>query len=138
MKKSQHFETNAIRTQAKRSSQKEHSVPIYATSSFVFDNAEEARAAFAEEIDANIYSRFSNPNNRKENELISASWDDALETIAKRLLEIKSEHGSESIAFLGSSKCSNEENYLFQKIARTIIETNNLDNGGYMSGRLFS
>jgi formate dehydrogenase alpha subunit len=85
----------------------------------------------------NSSQRLTRPLVRKENELISASWDDALETIAKRLLEIKSEHGSESIAFLGSSKCSNEENYLFQKIARTIIETNNVDNGGYMSGRLF-
>jgi O-succinylhomoserine sulfhydrylase len=62
MKKYKHFETNAIRTQVKKSSQKEHSVPIFATSSFIFDNAEEARAAFAEEIEANIYSRFSNPN----------------------------------------------------------------------------
>jgi O-succinylhomoserine sulfhydrylase len=62
MKKYKHFETNAVRTQLKRSSQKEHSVPIFATSSFVFSDAEEARAAFAEEIEANIYSRYSNPN----------------------------------------------------------------------------
>ncbi len=62
MKKQRHFETNAIRIQVKRSSQKEHSVPIFATSSFVFDNSEEARAAFADEIEANIYGRFSNPN----------------------------------------------------------------------------
>lgn len=62
MKKSRHFETNAIRTQLERSSHREHSAPIFATSSFTFKNAEEARAAFAEEIDANIYSRFSNPN----------------------------------------------------------------------------
>lgn len=62
MKKFNHFETNAIRTQAKRSSQKEHSVPIYPTSSYIFSNAEEARAAFAEEIEANIYTRYSNPN----------------------------------------------------------------------------
>jgi O-succinylhomoserine sulfhydrylase len=62
MKKSKHFETSAIRTQIERSKQKEHSVPIFATSSFVFENSNEARAAFAEEIDANIYSRYSNPN----------------------------------------------------------------------------
>jgi O-succinylhomoserine sulfhydrylase len=62
MKKYQHFATNAVRTQVEKTSQKEHSVPIFATSSFIFDNAEEARAAFAEEIEANIYSRFSNPN----------------------------------------------------------------------------
>ena len=62
MKKQKHFETNAIRTQVKRSSQKEHSVPIFATSSFVFDTSEEARAAFADEKEAYIYGRFSNPN----------------------------------------------------------------------------
>ncbi|MEM9830705.1 MAG: aminotransferase class I/II-fold pyridoxal phosphate-dependent enzyme [Bacteroidota bacterium] len=58
-----HFETNAIRTQTERSQHREHSVPIFATSSFVFDDAEQARALFASEIDGNIYSRFSNPNN---------------------------------------------------------------------------
>lgn len=58
-----HFETLAIRQQTERSSQKEHSVPIFATSSFVFDTAEEARATFADELGGNIYSRFSNPNN---------------------------------------------------------------------------
>jgi O-succinylhomoserine sulfhydrylase len=57
-----HFETFAIRTQTERSSQKEHSTPIFATSSFIFDSAEEARALFADEIDGNIYSRYSNPN----------------------------------------------------------------------------
>ncbi len=55
-------ETLAIRRQTERSQQKEHSAPIYLTSSFVFDDAEEMRAAFSEEIPANIYSRYSNPN----------------------------------------------------------------------------
>ena len=55
-------ETLAIRSQVERSQQKEHSVPLYLTSSFVFDDAEEMRAAFSDEIDANIYSRYSNPN----------------------------------------------------------------------------
>jgi len=58
-----HFETNAIRQQTSRSQHREHSVPIYATSSFVFEDAEQARAMFADEIQGNIYSRFSNPNN---------------------------------------------------------------------------
>lgn len=57
------FETKAIRTQAERSQHGEHSVPIFATSSFVFQDAEEARARFAGETKGNIYSRFSNPNN---------------------------------------------------------------------------
>lgn len=58
-----HFETLAIRAQHERSSNNEHSVPVYLTSSFVFDTAEDMRAAFAEETDPFIYSRYSNPNN---------------------------------------------------------------------------
>jgi len=67
--------------------------------------------------------------------LVPMTWNEALAIISKRLLEIKSENGPQSIAFLGSSKCSNEENYLFGKIARTIIGTNNIDNGGYVYGQ---
>jgi O-succinylhomoserine sulfhydrylase len=58
----QHPITKAIRTQTARTSQNEHSTPLFLTSSFVFDDAEEMRAAFADETDANIYSRFSNPS----------------------------------------------------------------------------
>lgn len=61
--KKRHFETDAIRIQTERSQHREHSVPIYATSSFVFNDAEQARAMFADEIQGNIYTRFSNPNN---------------------------------------------------------------------------
>jgi O-succinylhomoserine sulfhydrylase len=57
-----HFETRAIRTQTERSQFSEHSTPIYLTSSFVFEDAEEMRASFAEEKERNLYSRFSNPN----------------------------------------------------------------------------
>lgn len=56
------FETQAIRTQTERTPFLEHSVPLYLTSSFVFEDAEDMRASFAEEKDRNIYSRFSNPN----------------------------------------------------------------------------
>lgn len=56
------FETRAIRKQAERTPFREHSVPLFMTSSFVFDDAEQARALFADEIPGNIYSRFSNPN----------------------------------------------------------------------------
>jgi len=55
-------QTAAVRTQVDVSPEREHSVPIFLTSSFVFDGAEEMRAAFADEIDRNIYSRFTNPN----------------------------------------------------------------------------
>jgi O-succinylhomoserine sulfhydrylase len=56
------FETQAIRTQLERTQFQEHSVPLYLTSSFVFEDAEDMRASFAEEKDRNIYSRYSNPN----------------------------------------------------------------------------
>jgi O-succinylhomoserine sulfhydrylase len=62
MSRTLHPETLAVRTQAERTNHKEHSVPLFLTSSFVFDDAEEMRAAFADEIDRPIYSRFSNPN----------------------------------------------------------------------------
>ncbi|WP_297761019.1 aminotransferase class I/II-fold pyridoxal phosphate-dependent enzyme [uncultured Muriicola sp.] len=61
-KTSRHFETEAIRTQMERSSFLEHSSPIYMSSSFVFEDAEDMRASFAEEKDRNIYSRYANPN----------------------------------------------------------------------------
>ncbi|MEJ7778495.1 MAG: aminotransferase class I/II-fold pyridoxal phosphate-dependent enzyme [Daejeonella sp.] len=51
-----------IRTQTPRSTQREHSVPLYLTSSFMFDDAEHGRAMFTEEVEGNIYSRYSNPN----------------------------------------------------------------------------
>ena len=59
---SDNFETNAIRIQSQRSHFDEHSTPLYLTSSFVFEDAEDMRASFAEEKSKNLYSRFSNPN----------------------------------------------------------------------------
>ncbi|MDQ3537090.1 MAG: PLP-dependent transferase, partial [Bacteroidota bacterium] len=56
------FNTLAIRTQSPKTHNREHSVPLYLTSSFVFENAEQMRAMFADEVGGNIYSRFSNPN----------------------------------------------------------------------------
>jgi len=57
-----HFETKAIRNQTERSQFQEHSTPLYLTSSFIFDDAEDMRASFAEEKQRNLYSRFTNPN----------------------------------------------------------------------------
>ncbi|WP_418510745.1 trans-sulfuration enzyme family protein [Corallibacter sp.] len=62
MSKENHFETQAIRTQMERSQYLEHSTPLHLTSSFVFEDAEDMRASFAEEKERNIYSRFTNPN----------------------------------------------------------------------------
>lgn len=55
-------ETKAIRLHAERTQNREHSTALYMTSSFMFEDAEQMRATFADEIDGNIYSRFSNPN----------------------------------------------------------------------------
>src|SRR4030042_5090043 len=60
--KDKKFETRAIRIQAVRSAYKEHSVPIFETSSFIFNSAEEAKAVVAEEQSGYIYSRYNNPN----------------------------------------------------------------------------
>ncbi len=57
-----HSQSKLIRTRVDQTSEHEHSTPLFLTSSFTFDNAEDMRAAFADESDANIYSRFSNPN----------------------------------------------------------------------------
>lgn len=58
----QHKITKAIRIQTERTNEMEHSTPLFLTSSFCFDNAEEMRAAFADETEDNIYSRFTNPS----------------------------------------------------------------------------
>jgi len=62
MTRSLHPETLAIRTQHATSPSREHAVPLFLTSSFVFDDAEQARALFADEIEGPVYSRYSNPN----------------------------------------------------------------------------
>ncbi len=61
--KKRKFETIAVRNQVEKSLNREHSVPVYATSSYVFDNADHARALFQDELEGTIYSRYSNPNN---------------------------------------------------------------------------
>ncbi|MCD4716675.1 MAG: molybdopterin-dependent oxidoreductase [Desulfobacterales bacterium] len=92
------------------------------------------RGHFAHDF-LNTKDRLTQPLIRDNGELTPVSWDAALDTVAKQLVDIKKKYGPQSVAFLGSSKCTNEENYLFQKIARVLFETNNVDSGGYMSGR---
>ena len=57
------------------------------------------------------------------------SWEEALELVGTQFHRIKDEYGGDSLAILGSSKCTNEENYLLQRFARTVLGTNNIDNG---------
>ncbi|NWF77466.1 MAG: formate dehydrogenase subunit alpha [Chloroflexi bacterium] len=59
-----------------------------------------------------------------------SSWEKALQLVATQFQRIRDEHGSDSLAVLGSSKCTNEENYLLQRFARAVLGTNNIDNGG--------
>lgn len=71
--------------------------------------------------------RLTTPLVRKEGRLQSASWDEALQLVAEKLKGVKAESGSDSIGFLSSARCTNEENYLFQKLARAVVGTNNID-----------
>ncbi|MDM5340351.1 formate dehydrogenase subunit alpha [Fictibacillus enclensis] len=76
----------------------------------------------------NSDKRLTKPLIRKGEEFVEATWEEALKLIAEKLTGIKEEHGAHSIGYIASSKCSNEENYLFQKFARSIMGTNNVDN----------
>ena len=76
----------------------------------------------------NSADRLTTPLIRENGAFREASWDEALELIARRFSEIKEAHGPDALAFISSSKCSNEESYLMQKLARAVIGTNNIDN----------
>lgn len=65
---------------------------------------------------------------RLSEEFKAVSWEEALDFVAENLLKIKEKFGPQSLGFLCSARCSNEENYLMQKIARGIFKTNNVDN----------
>jgi formate dehydrogenase (coenzyme F420) alpha subunit len=73
--------------------------------------------------------RLKKPLLRKNGKLQEATWDEALGFIVSRLQEIRGRHGPDAIAFLNSPRCSNEEAYLLQKLARAVIKTNNVDHG---------
>lgn len=73
--------------------------------------------------------RLLHPMIRKQGELVSVSWQEALDETADRLMEIAKRYGACSVGFFGSTQCTNEENYLFQKLARLGIGTPHVDNG---------
>jgi formate dehydrogenase alpha subunit len=73
--------------------------------------------------------RLTKPLVRKDDTFEEVSWEEALEQVATRLKRVKDERGPSSLAVLGSSKCTNEENYLLQRFARSVLGTNNIDNG---------
>ena len=71
--------------------------------------------------------RLKTPLIRKGDQFVEASWDEALALIADKLGAIKTESGPDSIGLLTSAKCTNEENYLMNKLSRAVIGTNNID-----------
>jgi predicted molibdopterin-dependent oxidoreductase YjgC len=71
--------------------------------------------------------RLKTPLIRRGDGFEEATWDEALALVAERLTTIREESGPDSIGFLASAKCTNEENYLLQKLARAVIKTNNVD-----------
>jgi len=75
----------------------------------------------------NSPDRLKTPFIRKDGALVEASWDEAFGYIAERLSAIKQKHGPDAIGGLSSARCTNEENYLFQKFMRAAIGTNNVD-----------
>jgi predicted molibdopterin-dependent oxidoreductase YjgC len=71
--------------------------------------------------------RLKSPLMRKDGSFEKVTWEKALEEVAIRLKRIKDDNGPDSIAGLTSAKCTNEENYLFQKWMRAVVGTNNVD-----------
>lgn len=76
----------------------------------------------------NSEERITKPLIRKNDEFVESSWDEALDLIAEKLGGIQKEFGPGSVGFISSSKITNEENYLIQKMARQLFETNDVDN----------
>jgi formate dehydrogenase major subunit len=76
----------------------------------------------------NSRDRLTKPLIREGDRFREAEWEEAIDLVARRFREIKSQHGADALAFIASSKCTNEEAYLMQKLARAVIGTNNMDN----------
>ncbi len=71
--------------------------------------------------------RLTQPLIRKDGQLAPSTWEEAFELIGKRFKEAREEHGGEAIGVFGSNRTTNEENYLLQKFARVVLQTNNID-----------
>jgi NADH-quinone oxidoreductase subunit G len=73
------------------------------------------------------HERLTTPLVRRNGTLEPATWEDALEETARRLASVRERHGADAVAFYGSNRTTNEENYLLERIARASIGTNNID-----------
>ncbi|MFC2152616.1 formate dehydrogenase subunit alpha [Bacteroidota bacterium] len=71
--------------------------------------------------------RLTTPLIKKDGKFVVASWDEALDLIAQKFGEIKEKYGNDALAGYASAKCTNEDNYLFQKFIRVVFGTNNID-----------
>nr|WP_325050502.1 formate dehydrogenase subunit alpha [Falsibacillus albus] len=76
----------------------------------------------------NSEERLTKPLIREGDTFREAEWEEALSLVSRKFKEIKEEHGPDALTFISSSKCTNEESYLMQKLARGVIGTNNIDN----------
>lgn len=71
--------------------------------------------------------RLTTPLVKRSGRLVSASWDDALDTAVRGLTEVQRTHGGAALGVFSCSKATNETNYLAQKYARLVLGTNNVD-----------
>jgi formate dehydrogenase major subunit len=76
----------------------------------------------------NSDDRLTSPLLRQGDTFVEITWDEALQIIYDKFTQIKRDHGPDALAFIASSKCTNEESYLMQKLARAVVGTNNVDN----------
>ncbi|MFC3525123.1 formate dehydrogenase subunit alpha [Marinococcus halophilus] len=76
----------------------------------------------------NSEERLQNPLVRENGQFVETTWEHALNVIQKNFTSIKEESGNDALAFISSSKTSNEESYLMQKLSRSVMGTNNIDN----------
>lgn len=76
----------------------------------------------------NSPDRLTRPLLRQGDTFIDISWERALDVIKEKFTQIKRDHGPDALAFIASSKCTNEESFLMQKLARAVVGTNNIDN----------
>jgi predicted molibdopterin-dependent oxidoreductase YjgC len=71
--------------------------------------------------------RLTTPLIKKDGKQVPASWDEALDLVAKKFTEIKEKHGPDSMGVLTSARATNEDNYIAQKFTRAVLKTNNID-----------
>jgi predicted molibdopterin-dependent oxidoreductase YjgC len=76
--------------------------------------------------------RLTKPLIRENGTFREASWDEALNVVVGRLVQIREEHGPDTIGFFSSARCTNEENFLLQRLAREVIGTNNVDHCAHL------